>query len=141
MCVEWLATVRASLPVCCPTSRDTRLLGQRTTFAYRANRETGATGLEPATSGVTGRRSNQLNYAPGSRRSVAAPCCGGRGSLAPAGDREAPGEADCDRRLWQEVAVADRHPDRADDDHQGPGQHEDVAEREGDAALRAAQDE
>ena len=26
----------------------------------------GATGLEPATSGVTGRRSNQLNYAPGS---------------------------------------------------------------------------
>jgi hypothetical protein len=31
----------------------------------------GATGLEPATSGVTGRRSNQLNYAPGSRTIVA----------------------------------------------------------------------
>ena len=31
----------------------------------------GATGLEPATSGVTGRRSDQLNYAPGSGRSVA----------------------------------------------------------------------
>ncbi len=29
-------------------------------FLYLA----GATGLEPATSGVTGRRSNQLNYAP-----------------------------------------------------------------------------
>ena len=26
---------------------------------------TGATGLEPATSGVTGRRSNRLSYAPG----------------------------------------------------------------------------
>jgi hypothetical protein len=30
----------------------------------QALQETGATGLEPATSGVTGRRSNQLNYAP-----------------------------------------------------------------------------
>ena len=30
-------------------------------------RPTGATGLEPATSGVTGRRSNQLSYAPRAR--------------------------------------------------------------------------
>src|SRR5439155_19028599 len=36
-----------------------------------ALRKTGATGLEPATSGVTGRRSNQLNYAPRARPSVA----------------------------------------------------------------------
>ncbi len=37
---------------------------------------TGATGLEPATSGVTGRRSNQLNYAPQGGVSVA----GGEGT-------------------------------------------------------------
>jgi hypothetical protein len=30
----------------------------------RSGKEAGATGLEPAASGVTGRRSNQLNYAP-----------------------------------------------------------------------------
>ena len=34
---------------------------------------TGATGLEPATSGVTGRRSNQLSYAPRARRRRIAP--------------------------------------------------------------------
>ena len=34
------------------------------TARMQAHAETGATGLEPATSGVTGRRSNQLSYAP-----------------------------------------------------------------------------
>ena len=38
--------------------------------------ETGATGLEPATSGVTGRRSNQLNYAPGHSECSPAPAPG-----------------------------------------------------------------
>src|SRR5436190_12090776 len=33
--------------------------------AVAGNRVAGATGLEPAASGVTGRRSNQLSYAPG----------------------------------------------------------------------------
>ena len=36
----------------------------------------GATGLEPATSGVTGRRSNQLNYAPKGTPSVASTLLG-----------------------------------------------------------------
>ena len=40
------------------------------TVCYQAVRGAGATGLEPATSGVTGRRSNQLNYAPDSAGSV-----------------------------------------------------------------------
>jgi hypothetical protein len=34
---------------------------------FAGGSEAGATGLEPATSGVTGRRSNQLNYAPEGR--------------------------------------------------------------------------
>src|SRR5664280_77356 len=41
-----------------------RLPGCRPAGAAGRESETGATGLEPATSGVTGRRSNQLNYAP-----------------------------------------------------------------------------
>jgi hypothetical protein len=52
------------LPVCCPESQSLCLSRQHNRPSCRANVETGATGLEPATSGVTGRRSNQLNYAP-----------------------------------------------------------------------------
>src|SRR5215210_7966162 len=65
------------------TPRTTTVDAKRTQFRM-ANRGTstrkhlvaggagaGATGLEPATSGVTGRRSNQLNYAPESGDSVA----------------------------------------------------------------------
>ena len=32
------------------------------------------TGLEPATSGVTGRRSNQLSYSPAGRRRISQTC-------------------------------------------------------------------
>ena len=34
------------------------------TFLFPLLRVAGPTGLEPATSGVTGRRSNRLNYSP-----------------------------------------------------------------------------
>ena len=42
---------------------------------------TGATGLEPATSGVTGRRSNQLSYAPQGLPIVAGSRSGGTATL------------------------------------------------------------
>ena len=36
-------------------------------YTYKENKGAGLTGLEPATSAVTGRCSNQLNYSPLSR--------------------------------------------------------------------------
>src|SRR5215212_3074267 len=47
-----------------PETRESRLARERHPLILQALQKTGATGLEPATSGVTGRRSNQLNYAP-----------------------------------------------------------------------------
>jgi hypothetical protein len=37
---------------------------ETTSLSLRNSEVAGSTGLEPATSGVTGRRSNQLNYDP-----------------------------------------------------------------------------
>ena len=53
---------------CCPfaaqVSTTDASWGNTTALFAGQRKKTGATGLEPATSGVTGRRSNQLNYAP-----------------------------------------------------------------------------
>ncbi len=64
-------------PVAAMNGRSRPLPGQKTQAGSEGNfvqtqrlqdpRGTGATGLEPATSGVTGRRSNQLSYAPRGR--------------------------------------------------------------------------
>jgi hypothetical protein len=57
---------------------DLRLQHQRNPAAAGLPSGTGATGLEPATSGVTGRRSNRLSYAP-VRRTVWQPKGDGEG--------------------------------------------------------------
>jgi hypothetical protein len=44
---------------------ETRILGES-----KGVRLAGTTGLEPATSDVTGRRSNQLNYVPARRQTI-----------------------------------------------------------------------
>jgi hypothetical protein len=46
------------------TSRSEREVGFPEFVRDAGKLKTGATGLEPAASGVTGRRSNQLSYAP-----------------------------------------------------------------------------
>src|SRR5256885_14390669 len=46
-------------------SPETPPLSHRCAINHLAGGVAGATGLEPAASGVTGRRSNQLSYAPG----------------------------------------------------------------------------
>jgi hypothetical protein len=51
----WSGLPNSLLPVCCPNQREPSLFCQRNGLICRAVRETGATGLEPATSGVTGR--------------------------------------------------------------------------------------
>jgi uncharacterized membrane protein required for colicin V production len=64
---------------------------------------TGATGLEPATSGVTGRRSNQLNYAPKRRGSVARP---GLTSLTGRAAHQRSGDASSLRRVTKVDLIA-----------------------------------
>src|ERR1700733_5327556 len=53
--------------------------GRTKTPVNDGNPEAGATGLEPATSGVTGRRSNQLSYAPGGGFTVSQATLGSAG--------------------------------------------------------------
>src|SRR5438309_5123553 len=70
-------------------------------YAKSLQIEAGATGLEPATSGVTGRRSNQLNYAPG-RDSLAR--CGETAAVVPDDDEAGGGDANplvSDLHLWR----------------------------------------
>ena len=62
---------RGGRPPAHPAGRQNGLWSPTRIVGGRLKSGTGATGLEPATSGVTGRRSNQLNYAPERRRIVA----------------------------------------------------------------------
>ena len=66
------------LPNCRPESGMVVPTQQTEHARFQALQGTGATGLEPATSGVTGRRSNQLNYAPADGPSVPRPGLTGR---------------------------------------------------------------
>ena len=61
-----------------PATRSRRSAAKPVTARLGADRpaEAGATGLEPATSDVTGRRSNQLNYAPATGWDIIARPCG-----------------------------------------------------------------
>ena len=68
----------------------------RRSMISRLQSMAGATGLEPATSGVTGRRSNQLSYAPaastraGSRTPPAGECQANPGQIEPSDEARKP---------------------------------------------------
>src|ERR1700693_4995288 len=71
----------------------------------RARILAGPTGLEPATFGVTGRRSNQLNYDPAERRMIHDSLPGCSGDLVPGPRRNATKFREVDRAkrlaLWE----------------------------------------
>src|SRR5438105_12417646 len=101
-----------------PGGPDSRLRKQKSP-ACAGLSKAGATGLEPATSGVTGRRSNQLNYAPagGGQCSRAER----RGVRLDEGDRERLGRTRVCPSVHGAAVVDGAYGDRRDTDREQRG--------------------